>query len=379
MKPRIAIAAAVAVAVLTSGWVAGATPPENRGKSNAAVEIAIDDRGLRAAGVGFAAIERERGDTDLSLPGTVVVPPSQLRVVAAPVDGLIEAVEVAPDELVDTGQTILRMRSPELVLAQREFISADADATLAADRLRRAEALFAARALPERDLRTTENEAKTTSYRADERMHALKLMGMTESEIETLRRTRDFQPSIAIPAPKPGYVVTRYTSPGARVTAAEPLFTIAQVDPLWVNIQVPTSRLGSIALGSTVTLAAQGASGKIIRLGRSVDGATQSVTAVAEVSSNGGAVRPGLAVTVRVNVARNGEPQWVVPSASVVRHRDRSWIFVRSPNGVRAVPVEVVAENARDASIKAELTADDRIANRGVIALLAELAKQGTE
>lgn len=376
---RLARSAAIVAAVLTTVCSAGAALGDDRDTRRAAVEIVLDDRGLRAAGVGFTAVERERGDTDLSLPGTVVVPPSQLRVVAAPVDGLIEAVEVAPDELVDTGQTILRMRSPELVLAQREFISADADATLAADRLRRAQALFAARALPERDLRTTENEAKTTSYKADERMHALKLMGMTEGEIETLRRTRDFQPSIAIVAPKPGYVVTRYTSPGARVTAAEPLFTIAQVDPLWINIQVPTSRLGSIALGSTVSLTAQGVSGKIIRLGRSVDGATQSVTAVAEVSSNNGAVRPGLAVTVRVNVARNGEPQWVVPSASVVRHRDRSWIFVSSPNGVRAVPVEVVAENGRDASIKAELTADDKVASRGVIALLAELAKLSTE
>jgi RND family efflux transporter MFP subunit len=375
MSSTLVRLAAASAAVLSCALPAAANPPDKR----AAVEIVLDERAMRAAGVGFVPVERERGETDLSLPGSVVVPPSQLRVVAAPVDGLIETVEVAPDELVDTGQTILRMRSPELVLAQREFISSDADARLAADRLRRSEALFAVRALSERDLRVVENEARTTSYRADERMHALKLMGMSESEIETLRRTRDFQPSIAIAAPKPGYVVTRYTSPGARVTEAEPLFTIAQVDPLWVNIQVPTSRLGSIALGSAVTLAAQDASGKIIRLGRSVDAATQSVTAVAEISSNSGAVRPGLAVTVNVRVTRNGEPQWVVPSASVVRHRDRSWIFVRSTGGVRAVPVEVVAENARDASIKAELSAEDKIANRGVIALLAELAKLSTK
>ena len=353
--------------------------PAVAGPAAPAIEIALDERALRAAGAGFVSIERERGETELSFPGTVVVPPSQLRVVAAPVAGLIEAVEAAPDELVEPGQTILRMRSPELVLAQREYISAFSDATLATDRLRRAEALFAARALPERDLRVAENEARTTSYRADERMHALKLMGMSDGEIDSLRTTRDFQPSIAIVAPKAGYVVTRYTSPGARVTEAEPLFTIAQVDPLWINIQVPTSRLGSVAIGSTVTLPAQGVSGRIIRLGRSVDAATQSVTAVAEVPSNNGAVRPGLAVTVSVKVERNGEPQWVVPSASVVRHRDRSWIFVRSDKGMRAVPVEVVAENARDASIKGELSADDKVANRGVIALLAELAKLSTE
>ena len=143
-------------------------------------DIPLDEQALRAAGVSFLPIERERGATDLVFPGTMVVPPPQLLVVAAPVEGLIEAVEVAPDEVVSVGQTIIRMRSPELVQAQREFIAADANASLARDRLGRAEQVFAARALPERDLRVVENEAKTTSYKADETRHVLTLMGMTE-------------------------------------------------------------------------------------------------------------------------------------------------------------------------------------------------------
>ena len=345
----------------------------------AAVDLPLDERALRAGGIEFAQIERERGATDLSFPGTITVPPGQLQVVAAPVTGLIEAVEVAPDELVTAGQPILRMRSPELVAAQRDFISADADANLARDRLRRAEALFAVRALPERDLRTTENDAATTSFRAEEREHALRLMGMTEPEIETLRKTRDYAPSIAIVAPKAGYVVSRYTSPGTRVLAAEPLFTIARLEPLWINIQVPSSRIDAIEVGAAVSLPAQGASGRIIRIGRSVDPATQSVSAVAEIGNGADRVRPGLAVTVNVRADNDGPPQWVVPSAAVVRHSERSWVFVRAPGGVRAMPVEVVAQNARDAAIRADLASDDRIATRGLVALLAELARRDPE
>lgn len=362
--------------------VAGSPPAvaQSTAKTPATVhDLPIDERALRAAGIGFVPIERERGATDLNFPGTVVVPPSQMRVVAAPVEGLIEAVEVAPDELVSAGQTIIWIRSPALVEAQREFISADADAALAQDRLDRSEKLFAARALPERDLRVTENLARTTAYRAEERRHALKLMGMTEQEIETLQKTRDFRPSIAITAPKAGIVLTRHTSPGTRVVTAEPLFTIAQLDPLWVNIQVPSARLSSILVGAPVALSAQGAAGHVIRIGRSVDPATQSVTVVARIDTNGGSVRPGTAVTVRVRVEQNGVAQWVVPSASVVRHRDRSWIFVRAPGGLRAMPVQVLAENARDASIRADLSPNDQVADRGVIALLAELAKVDSE
>jgi RND family efflux transporter MFP subunit len=271
------------------------------------------------------------------------------------------------------------MRSPELVQAQRDFVAANANAALARDRLNRAEPLFAARALPERELRVAENEARTTTYKAAEARHVLTLLGMTDQEVDTLQRTRNFSPTIAITAPKAGVVLTRQTSPGARVAQAEPLFTIAQLDPLWVNIQIPSARLGSIGIGSAVSLVGQGVDGRIVRIGRSVDPATQSVTAVAEIDANGGSVRPGLAVTVRVRVEQNGVAQWVVPAAAVVRHRDQSWVFVRTPGGVRATPVQVLSENARDASIRADLKGDERIAGRGLIPLLAELAKTDTE
>ena len=100
---------------------------------------------------------------------------------------------------------------------------------------------------------------------------------------------------------------------------------------------------------------------------------------MAEIATGADRVRPGLAVTVNVRADTDGPPQWVVPSAAVARHRERSWIFVRSADGVRAMPVEVVAQNARDASIRAELAPADRVATRGVVALLAELARRDPE
>lgn len=354
--------------------------PATRSAPPAMREIALDDQALRAGDVSFVPLERERGANDLVFPGTVVVPPPQLLVVAAPVEGLIEAVEVAPDEVVSAGQTIIRMRSPALVQAQRDFIAADANAALARDRLSRAAPLFAAKALSERELRVAENEARTTAYKAEEARHVLTLLGMTEQDVEAVQRTRTFAPTIAISAPKAGVVLTRQTSPGARVAQAEPLFTIARLDPLWVNIQVPSARLGSIGIGSPVALVGQGAGGSIIRIGRSVDPATQSVTAVAQIDTNGGSVRPGLAVTARVRVEQSDASQWVVPAAAVVRHRDQSWVFVRTATGVRATPVQVLSENARDASIRAAgLEPGNRIAARGLIPLLAELAKTDLE
>jgi hypothetical protein len=63
-----------------------------------------------------------------------------------------------------------------------------------------------------------------------------------------------------------------------------------------------------------------------------------------------------------------------LPSAAVVRHRDRSWVFVKSSEGFRARPVQVVSESARIVLIRANLAEGDQVAVRGILALLASLA-----
>src|ERR687893_773786 len=68
-----------------------------------------------------------------------VAPPQQLLVVAAPAAGLIEAVTVAPNETVHAGQPIARLRSTDLLEAQRTYLQALSAEKLAAEKLRRDE------------------------------------------------------------------------------------------------------------------------------------------------------------------------------------------------------------------------------------------------
>ncbi len=343
------------------------------------IALSVDERAVRAAGIQLSPIQPESGATDLSFPAMVTVPPQQIRVVAAPAAGLVETVLVAPDETVRQGQVIATMRSPELIEAQRGFLTALADESLAQDRLRRSRSLHESRVIPERDLRVAETEATNAAAKLDEQIQLLKLIGMAEEGVDTLRRTRRLMASIEMRAPMDGVVTIRHASAGERVVASSPIFTIADLSPLWVNIQVPATRLGAVQVGSRVVLPTQGAQGRVIRIGRTVDAATQSVAVVAEVDTNGGSVRPGLAVNVSMRVEQNGVAQWLAPSAGVVRHRDRSWIFTRGTGGFLAVPVQVVAETARGVAFRADLAPGTEIATRGLLALVAELAETGEE
>ncbi|MBD0274680.1 MAG: biotin/lipoyl-binding protein, partial [Acetobacteraceae bacterium] len=104
-------------AFLAALLLAAAPRPAPAGERD--VLIRMDDRQIRAAGIELARVEPEAGTAQTVLPGTVVVPPQQLIVVAAPAAGLIEAVLVAQNEAVRAGQPIARLRSTDLLEAQR--------------------------------------------------------------------------------------------------------------------------------------------------------------------------------------------------------------------------------------------------------------------
>lgn len=366
---KVACNALVAIGVM--GMVHSAMAAQT---TEADIAIAMDEREVRYAGITTTRPDKEQREIELSFPGAVAIPPQQLRVVAAPAKGLIETMLVASDEAVRAGEPVAQLRSMEIVEAQRQFLAALADEALAADRLRRIQLLVEAKATPERELRAAETTAVNAKAQLDERRQILALMELSPAEIENLQATRKILPTVTVHAPASGMVVKRHVSPGERVDAAAPLYTIAKLDPLWVNIQVPASRLPAISVGDMVVLPAYGAKGRIIRVARTIDPQTQSASAVAEIDANGEAVRPGLATTVTVKFNQGPEPQWSVPSASVVRHRDRSWVFVRSKGGFVARPIQVIAESPSRTSIRADIAGDDEVVDRGIIALLSELA-----
>jgi cobalt-zinc-cadmium efflux system membrane fusion protein len=359
--------------IATAAFVVLANPAGSLAES-AEIPIPMDEREMRFAGITTTLPDKEQREIELSFPGTVVIPPQQLRVVAAPANGLIESLQAVTDEPVREGQPVALLRSTELVEAQRQYLASLADEALASDRLRRLQALFEARATPERELRAAEAAAINAKAHLDERRQILGLMELSESDIETLRVTRKIFPAITVHAPASGTIIKRHANVGERLDAAAPIYTIAKLEPLWINIQVPAARLSALSTGETVVIPAQGAKGRIIRVARTVDAQTQSATAVAEIDVNGGSVRPGLVTTAVIRLSQGPGTQWSVPAAAVVRHRDRTWVFVRSKDGFVARSVQVVAESPARTSIRAELRPDDQIADRGIIALLSELA-----
>jgi len=337
--------------------------------------VPLTEQQLRAAGVETQPIEPESGMGEIVVPGVVTVPPQQLRIVAAPAAGLIETLLVAPDEDVKDGDPIATLRSSELVEEQRAFLHALSDANLAAEKLRRDEQLFKEHIIAERRLIVTRAEAGQARSTLEERRQILILAGMTEAEVSALQRDRKLASTLLVRAPISGTVLQRHGTTGERVQASAPLVTIARLDPIWVNLQAPLSRAVALESVERVHLVAAGLDGRLIRIGHTVDSATQSITAVAEFRPGRTPLRPGQAVQAILKIAGGGESQWRVPADAVVSHKNHNWVFVHVPEGFRATPVTLISETPQFASVKGPLAAGERVATRGLLTLLAELAE----
>lgn len=133
------------------------------------ISIPMDEKEVRFAGITTTTPDKEQREIELSFPGTVVIPPQQLRVVAAPANGLVESLLAVTDEPVQAGQPVAQLRSMELVEAQRQYLAALADEALASDRAARLQMLVEARATPERELRVAQTTATNARAHLDER------------------------------------------------------------------------------------------------------------------------------------------------------------------------------------------------------------------
>lgn len=172
--------------------------------------------------------------------------------IGSPVRGLIEEVPVERTDYVEVGQMLARLESAVERAAVRvararaeregEVQFASANLALSAKRRQRARELFrhGSMSLDSRDLVETEAAlaaSELAQARENEQIAALEL----EQAIAALERR-------TIRSPVSGFVVERLMAPG-EVVDEETILTVAQVDPLRVEVILPSSLFGKVHRG----------------------------------------------------------------------------------------------------------------------------------
>lgn len=313
-----------------------------------------------------------------TFPAKITVPNARLRVVSSPLDGVIETLLVAEGEDVTQGQSMATIRSARLLELQTAYLESRTRRLLSAETVNRDRKLRAEGIIAQRRLLAAESEHREKLNAEARDRQALTLAGMPDHEIKELARKQRLNSNLTIRAPFDGVVLEQIATTGQRLTEADPLYKVGDLDTLWVEVHVPLDSLGSTAPGTHVHLQDQDIDATVITVGRMVHGTDQGVLVRAEIRNGTKQLRPGQFIKARLkHVAGSSDVR--LPSAAVIREDSREYVFVRNAQGFEPVAVNVVARAGDEVVIRGDITEAASVVIRGTAALKAIWAGDETQ
>ncbi len=254
------------------------------------------------------------------LPLRCVIEPDRVAEVGTPVIGVIESIHVERGDTVRQGQLLAQLRSSverASVGAAEVRAQADADVQAAAanyefqrQKFARTEELMhrkfvSAQALDQVRAEATVAEQRLAQARDQKRV--------AKQDLETAQAQLGLR---SIRAPFAGIVADRYVNVGERVEV-KPMFRVARIDPLRVEIIVSAALFGSIAKGMAAQIIpelpnAARVDAKVVLVDRMIDAASNTFRVRAQLPNANGALPSGL--RCKAEIAGAGQSAQTVPA-----------------------------------------------------------------
>lgn len=330
---------------------------------------------IQTTEVGSAAVVPQ-GDGRRLL-GRVDHDESRLRTVTAWTAGRIDRLRVrTTGARIGRNQVIARLYSPEVYAAMGDLVAAG----------RQAKALS----------KSMHGAGELASAALESARNRLRLLGVPDPEIAKVEESGEAPSHVDIRSPFGGTVLERMVEEGDYVSAGTPLFSVADLSRVWIQIDAYESDLPHVAVGQAVavtveSLPGETLEGKVAFIDPVVDPRTRTTRVRVEVPNRGGRLRPGMFATATVS-GPSGDPDektnseaatggLTVPATAVLFTGPRSVVYVEVPGRERptyAVREVVLGPRSGDVyPVKQGLKAGERVVTRGAFAVDADLQLQG--
>ena len=323
---------------------------------------------LKVGTVGEAQVSEE-----LRVPGSVGLDERRVARIGSSVTGRITKVLAFRGDEVKNGQTLATLNSTELANGQMQFLTAIADVDLKTRAVDRAKQLLAADVIGSAELQRRENELFGAQVAMKAARDQLRLMGMSPASIAAVVRTREINSVASVNATMSGSVIDRQINQGQVVQPADALYTVADLEHVWIEGEVPEQQAYLVEMGEEVrielpALPGRQVTGKIIFISSTVNPETRTVQVRTDVLNPDRAIKPDMLA----NLLIRGAPQkkLVVPITAVVRESNRDYVFARTgENEFRLVQVGLGQESGKVVVVKEGLKDGDAIVLDGAFHL----------
>ncbi len=284
-------------------------PMETEAGDTGSREISFSEDALKLMEIETAAVERKFVDSEVRLTGKVAYDETRLKHITAWVPGRIDRLYVDfTGTQVIKGDHMVYLYSPELISSQTELL----------------EASRAVESLTENTSALIKNSTRATLEAARDK---LRLLGLTDEQIEQIEQSGQATDHITINAPIGGIVIEKHLTEGQYVQTGAKIYTIADLSELWVQLDAYESDLMWIRYGQEVEFTTEAYPGDIFTgrvsfLSPTVDPETRTIKVRLNVSNRRGKLKPDMFVraVVRSKIAMGGKVmdadmagKWICP------------------------------------------------------------------
>lgn len=323
------------------------------------------------AAIRFAPVQSQALVPVVTVTGTVDFDPQRVAAVGVRIPGRVTHVFKFEGDVVKRGEPLLEIESAELGRAQANVYTTRAHLEAADANEKREKMLAESHVSSEREwelAKATASAARADLHAAEQAVHALG--GGPSRAVGTSMLT----------SPLDGKVVEQRVSQGQSVDPTHNAFKVADLDSVWVDLNVFEREVSQLREGDRVEVVPQSRSnvtieGKVARVGDVVDPESRSAHVRVVVDNHAHGLRVGESVLARIHASSSGtSTDLVVPRDAVVLVDGRSTVFVmRDATSVEPRSITVGAKDGTSVVVLQGVKVGEQVAVGGVFALKSEV------
>jgi cobalt-zinc-cadmium efflux system membrane fusion protein len=289
---------------------------------------------IRTAKIEVTPATEHPVDSIIATTGRITFDDQRVAHVFSPVTGRVASVDAGLGQRLKRGAPLATIVSPEVGQWSSELHKADADLIAAEHDFKRKSELFAVKAVAQSDFETSENnyrQAKAEKDRAQQKATLLRAAGAS-----------GVSQGYTLTTPIDGEVIARSLNPGIEVQGqyatgnAVELFTVGELDKVWVMADVYESDLGRVAVGAKVSVkvlayAGKTFEGKVDWVSGALDPATRTARVRCLFDNPDRALKPEMYVNVGI-AASEERTALSVPRSAVVHLGDQAVVYAQAGN-----------------------------------------------
>lgn len=332
--------------------------------------ISITPEQIENLGIKLGKLEPASQVPLFSAPAKVTVPPAHEFVVSSTQEGLVVKMNAAVGDKASKNQLLAVLESPGLLTLQGDYLKAVGAMKLASATYNRNTKLHKEGIISGRGEQEAYSAYHASIIEVSQARQLLQLAGMNAADLDKLERTGRLSKTINIKSPVTGRIIERMTTTGSYVGSMAPLYRIANLDQLWLEINIPQEHIGDLKVGDPVHIENTQTEAVIKVLGQNVNPDNQTIPARALIKNPTASIRVGQKVTVQA-VQTSAAITYKLPDTAIAHNEGKAYVFIRNPQGFKTTEVNILGKQDNASVISGNFNGDEDLAIDNAVALKA--------